>query len=54
MRELSSQMLATKPGFLLKADHRFDSELPTSQNKEGNKITCMTGFLCSKHKSVPW
>lgn len=47
---MSSQMLVTKPGSLLKADHRFDSELPNSQSKEGNKISCMTGFLCVKHK----
>ena len=32
--KLSSQMLATNPLSLLKTDHKFESELPTSQNKE--------------------
>lgn len=51
-RRLNTEMFATRPRSLLKADHRFDCELPTSQNKEENKITCMIRFPCVRHKSV--
>lgn len=48
---LSSKMLATRPGCPPEADDRFGSDKTASKNKEGNKIICMIGFPCVKHKS---
>lgn len=49
---LSVQMLTTESLALLKAGHKWHSEFPTSQNKDGSKIICMIGFLSVKRKSV--